>query len=58
MIYKIFDTKTKSQIGKDYTRKNRKRAYNRIDKLNLNYGSYRYYVKTLFNEGGINDKNL
>lgn len=47
-IYKIIDGKTGEQIGKDYTYAQRNRARNRADKLDLEYGAYRYSVKPVF----------
>lgn len=42
-VYIIVDTKTKKQVGKDYT--DRQRASTRADKLDLEYGAVRYVVK-------------
>ncbi len=50
MTVKIIDLKTRQQIGKDYSYSQRNRARNRADKLNLEYGAYRYIAKTIFNE--------
>lgn len=41
--YKVYDLITKTFIGKDYISKHR--ARNRADKLDLEYGAYRYIVK-------------
>ncbi len=47
-IRKIIDLHTGQQIGKDYTYKNRNRARRRADKLDLEYGAYRYAVRVIF----------
>lgn len=47
-IYKIIDSKTGQQVGKDYTWKDRNRARSRADKLDLRYGAVRYIVKPIF----------
>lgn len=52
-IYKIIDMKTGEQIGKDYTYSQRKRARNRADKLDLEYGAYRYSVRPVFAVEGL-----
>ena len=44
-VYQIIDIKTGYQIGGDYT--NRRRASNRANKLDLEYGAIRYTVKTV-----------
>ena len=41
----IIDRQTGTQIGKPYTDK--KRARSRANKLDLQYGAYRYTVKTV-----------
>lgn len=41
----IIDRHTGAQIGKPYTDKNRART--RANKLDLQYGAYRYTVKTV-----------
>lgn len=46
MTYQVIDNKTKQIVG-EY--KSRKRASNRADKLDLEYGAYRYIVKPIFN---------
>ena len=48
MIVKIIDLKTQEQIGKDYDYSIRNRARARAEKLNLDYGAYRYTAKTIF----------
>ena len=47
-IYRIVDLKTGLQVGKDYQYKNRNRARNRAEKLNLEYGCHRYTAKAVF----------
>ena len=46
-VYRIFDTHTGQQVGKDYSYSQRNRARNRADKLSLEYGSYRYIAKMI-----------
>jgi len=46
IIYKIIDTKTGLQIGKDYS--SRSRANRRVDKLDNEYGGYRYSVRAVY----------
>jgi len=48
MKYKIIDKQTGQQVGKDYT--SRRRASNRVDKLDNAYGAYRYSVRAIFDE--------
>ena len=43
--YAVIDRQTGLQVGKDYTSKNRARS--RADKLDLQYGAYRYSVRTI-----------
>ena len=43
-VYRIIDNQTGQQVGADY--KNRRRAYTRADKLDLEYGAIRYRVET------------
>jgi len=43
--FRIVDSKTGHQIGSNYT--NRHRAQSRADKLDLKYGSVRYYVERI-----------
>lgn len=47
-IYQIIDTKTGKQVGKDYTYPQRNRARNRANKLDLEYGAFRYTVRPVF----------
>lgn len=42
-MYQIIDSKTGLQIGGVY--KSRRRASARVDKLDYDYGSYRYFVR-------------
>lgn len=44
--YTIYDTRNKVQVGGVYT--NSKRASRRVDKLDQEYGAYRYVVRTIF----------
>lgn len=44
-MYKVIDRQTGLQVGKDYTSKARARS--RADKLDLEYGAYRYSVRTV-----------
>lgn len=44
--YVIIDRHTMQQVGKPYT--NRSRARARVDKLDMQYGAYRYSVRTLY----------
>ena len=46
-IVKIIDLHTKKQIGKDYTYKNRNKARARANRLDLDYGAYKYVVKII-----------
>ena len=46
-IVKIIDLRTRQQVGKDYTYKNRNKARARADKLDLDYGAYRYVAKII-----------
>ena len=39
----IMDRKTGAQVGKPYT--SRSRANNRVNRLDNEYGAYRYFVK-------------
>lgn len=41
--YQIIDTKTGQQVGKDYA--SRARARSRADRLDNEYGAYRYAVR-------------
>lgn len=41
-MYKIIDVKTSLQVGTNY--KDRRKAINRADKLDLQYGAIRYKV--------------
>lgn len=43
--YAIIDRKTGEQVGKPYTSKSRARG--RVDKLDNEYGGYRYSVKEI-----------
>lgn len=43
--YLVCERGTDKQIGKPYT--DRKRARARVDKLDLQYGCYHYYVKRI-----------
>lgn len=43
MTYIIIDTKTGFQVGGEY--QSRSRASNRVDKLDNEYGAYRYSVR-------------
>jgi hypothetical protein len=45
MSYLIIDRMTGLQVGKPYTSKSRARK--RVDKLDNQYGGYRYTVKTI-----------
>lgn len=45
--YKVIDRQTGKQAGKDYTC--RRKAGNRVDKLDNEYGAYRYEVVTYIN---------
>lgn len=47
-IYKLIDSKTGNQIGKDYTWANRNRARNKADRMNLEYGAHRYSASPVF----------
>jgi len=47
-IYRIIDLHTKKQIGKDYTFLNRNKVRAEVDKMDLEYGAYRYIVKPIF----------
>lgn len=51
--YKIFDNLKKVQVGKDYKPEQKRRARNKADKMDAQYGAYRYYVKPIFE--GIKD---
>jgi hypothetical protein len=42
--YYIVDLQNNLKISKNYTWKNRNRARNRAEKLNLEYGAHRYNV--------------
>ena len=44
-MYIIIDNHTRQQVGKPYT--SRSRASVRADKLDLEYGAYRYYVRSM-----------
>jgi len=46
--YKIIDLKTQQQVGKNYKGTQRNRARARADKLDLEYGAYRYIVRAIF----------
>jgi len=46
--YRIIDRQTGRQIGKEYSVKNRKRARTRVDKLDNEYGGYRYSAVPIF----------
>jgi hypothetical protein len=43
--YIVVDRKTGEQVGKPYSNKNRARS--RVDKLDNDYGAYRYAVKEI-----------
>lgn len=43
--YAVIDRQTGEQVGKPYTSKNRARS--RMDKLDNEYGGYRYSVKQI-----------
>lgn len=45
--YKIIDRQTGKQVGKDYSC--RRKASTRVDKLDNEYGGYRYKVETYIN---------
>ena len=49
ITYKIVDTLSSLQNNKIYQKKDRKRINNKINKLNNEYGCYRYIVKTIIN---------
>ena len=49
ITYQIRDIRTHQWVSKVYTWKNRKRARNRADKLNLEYGAHRYSAIANFN---------
>lgn len=44
--YRIVDLQTKSQVGTLYN--NRKRAHTRADRLDMEYGAYRYMVEPVW----------
>jgi hypothetical protein len=44
-LYLVVDRQTGLQVGKPYTSKSR--ARNRVDKLDNEYGAYRYTVRSL-----------
>lgn len=46
--YLIIDGKTGQQIGKPY--QSRRRASARVDRLDNEYGAYRYRVKPIYQE--------
>ncbi len=46
--YRVIDGKTGKQVGKDYKPEQRARARARQDKLDLEYGSYRYSVQPVW----------
>lgn len=48
VAYRIIDGHTGKQVGKDYTYANRNRARSRADKLDNDYGSYRYHVRPVY----------
>jgi hypothetical protein len=45
--YKIIDKLKGIQIGTDYVIEGKRRARNRADKLDNQYGAYLYYVKPI-----------
>lgn len=45
MKYQVIDRKTGQNVGKPYS--NKKRAKSRAEKLDLDYGAYRYGVKEI-----------
>jgi hypothetical protein len=45
--YQVIDRQTQQVVG---TYKNRAAASRRVDKLDNEYGSYRYFVKTIWAE--------
>lgn len=49
-IYRIIDGQTGKQVGSDYRYASRKRARTRSERLNLEYGAHRYYVRPIFAE--------
>ena len=52
MKVKIVDLKTQRQVGKDYKYGNRNWARARAERLNLEYGAYRYVAKLVWSEAG------
>lgn len=44
-MYAVVDRQTGEQVGKPYTSKNRARG--RVDKLDQEYGAYRYSVRAI-----------
>lgn len=44
-MYAIIDRQTGLQVGKPY--KSKSRANARVDKLDNEYGAYRYYVRAI-----------
>jgi len=47
MTYQIYNVRTQQNVGKSYNC--RKRARNRAEKLNLEYGAHSYTVVTIYN---------
>lgn len=47
--YQIIDTHTGLQIGRTYKYSQRNRARSRADKLDMEYGAYRYSVRMVAN---------
>lgn len=45
--YQVIDNQTQQVV---YTTDNRKRAYNKADRLDRNYGAIRYIVKPIWDE--------
>lgn len=48
--YKVIDGIKRVQVGSDYSVKNRNRARARAEKLNQEYGSYRYRAQPVMVE--------
>ena len=46
--YKIIDLKTRQQIGTNYKGSQRRKARNRAEKLNLEYGAHRYIAVPIY----------
>ena len=46
--YRIVDKQTGQQVGKPYSYEQRKRCWHRVDKLDNQYGAYRYRAEPIY----------